>query len=226
MTRPTVTLELACSLATAVRPSPRVLQVAAMFGLGVDDERAEEIIPPTTLRLRPGQVVFVQGPSGSGKSTLLRLIEAAAADHPQLHILRGLHAEAENEEQPLVDQLGATLEEATAHLAAAGLGDAFVMLRSPRELSDGQRYRWRLARAMQEASRLGETCLPVILADEFAATLDRRTARLLARNLRRFASKAQICLVAATTHDDLLEALMPDVLVHKPLGATIEVLER
>ncbi|MFG0253191.1 MAG: ABC transporter [Phycisphaerales bacterium JB038] len=225
MSRPTVTLRLEQTLATAVRPSSRVLQVAAMFGLGVEEERVERLIPPTKLRLGPGRIIFVQGPSGSGKSTLLRLIEAAAPGCPAMRLLQALGG-VEESEAPLVEQLGETLAEATSHLALAGLGDAFVMLRSPQELSDGQRYRWQLAKALHEANRVDEAHLPVVLADEFAATLDRRTACLLARSLRRFVTKTQCCVVAATTHDDLLEGLAPDVLVHKPLGEAIEVLER
>ncbi len=224
--RPEVTLRLAHRVSTAVRPSPRVMQVAAMFGLGVDEARVEEIVPHTTLTLRPGQVIFVHGPSGCGKSTLLRLIREAAAEDVRLLIVEPGRAASAPDDLPLVDALGATLEAATGSLAAAGLGDAFVMLRSPRELSDGQRYRWLLAQAMQAVATVGAEALPVVLADEFAATLDRQTAQTIARNVRRFATRARICFVAATTHDDVLEALAPDVLVYKPLGAAIEVLER
>jgi hypothetical protein len=223
-TRPSVTLQLASAVTTTVHPSPRVLQVAAMFGLGVDEERLEQVVPPVQLTLRPGQVVFVHGPSGSGKSTLLRLIRAAAARESHLHVID--EHETEAPATPLLEQVGATLEDATKLLALAGLGDAFVMLRSPAELSDGQRYRWRLARALEAARRIDAGVLPVVLADEFAATLDRETAATIAGNVRRFATRARVCFIAATTHDDLLEALAPDVLVYKPLGAAIEVLER
>ena len=38
-------------------------------------------------------------------------------------------------------------------LSLVGLGDAFVMLRRPRELSDGQRARLRIAQAIELAER-------------------------------------------------------------------------
>ena len=69
--------------------------------------------------------------------------------------------------------------------------------------------------------------LTLVLADEFGATLDRTTAAALARNVRRWvSSNPEICFVAATTHDDLLEALDPDVLIEKRLGGQIAVAHR
>jgi ABC-type ATPase with predicted acetyltransferase domain len=49
--------------------------------------------------------------------------------------------------------------------------------------------------------------LTIILADEFAATLDRLTARIIASNLRRWVSRCTqpTCVLVASSHDDLLE---------------------
>jgi len=71
-----------------------------------------------------------------------------------------------------------------------------------------------------------------IVADEFAATLDRLTAKTIARGVRRWIDRsaceraASITLIVATTHDDLLESLHPEVLVLKVLGDQVEVLTR
>ena len=59
---------------TAVEPGDRVLEVAAMFGLGVDDQQKRTVVPRTDLDLRGGEIIFITGPSGSGKSTILRCI--------------------------------------------------------------------------------------------------------------------------------------------------------
>ncbi|MFM9997043.1 MAG: ATP-binding cassette domain-containing protein [Phycisphaerales bacterium] len=53
----------------------------------------------------------------------------------------------------------------------------------------------------------------VLLIDEFASTLDRVTARNLARTVRRWAGRAGVRVIAAAANDDVLEALAPDVLV-------------
>ncbi|MEX2216645.1 MAG: ATP-binding cassette domain-containing protein [Phycisphaeraceae bacterium] len=233
-------VHLKCSRHTHVQPSPRVLRVAGMFGLGIDEERSIAVVPPTDLSLDGGQIVFVTGPSGSGKSTLLHLIAKACAKADQGRVLP-FDDLPPLPDRPLVDCLDAgagdeadaSLAMVTRWLSLAGLNDAFVMLRRPCELSDGQRYRLRLAQVMSMIERASPDTpttdtLNIILADEFAATLDRLTAAIVARNIRKWVSHSTVpvCFVAATTHDDLLEHLEPNVLVIKHLGEKLEVLTR
>jgi ABC-type ATPase with predicted acetyltransferase domain len=59
------------------------------------------------------------------------------------------------------------------------------------------------------------------LMDEFAATLDRDTAKIVAFNLQKFAMPQGKAVIAATTHSDLLEDLAPNVLVQKRFGKEI-----
>lgn len=224
-----IRLELSLDRATKATASANVLAVAAMFGLGVDEARTQTIIPSTTIELRGGAVVFVTGASGSGKSSLLGLIDSALAGRDDASVLRfdGLDALPD---LPLVDLFPSlSLARALELLSLAGLNDAFVMLRRPGELSDGQRYRLRLAQAMAAAidRAEGDTRLLVVLADELGATLDRVTAAVIARNIRKWVStQDRVCFVGATTHDDLLEFLRPDVLVEKELGSGICVMDR
>lgn len=118
-----------------------------------------------------------------------------------------------------------SLEQVCHWLSLAGLNDAAVMLRKPEQLSEGQRHRLRLAQAMAIAERRPEHWA-LLLVDEFGSTLDRVTAVGLARSLRRWISQSRVCLIAATTHDDLLEALQPDVLVELSPGGGCEVHQR
>ncbi len=227
---PTISVHLHRELATAVAPTPRVCRVAAMFGLGVDQRRTLELIPPTDLALRPGQLIFITGASGGGKSTLLRLIATGLAGRDDVAVI-DFDALALDTDAALIDALDAPLADAMRYLALAGLSDAFVMLRRPRELSDGQRYRFRLACAMRRVERAAQPWV-VVLADEFCSTLDRQTASVIGRNLRRFVTRAaegagrRVCFIAATTHDDLLEPLCPDTLIVPEPGAGVAVHER
>ncbi|MEL7239943.1 MAG: hypothetical protein AAGK78_13890 [Planctomycetota bacterium] len=55
----------------------------------------------------------------------------------------------------------------------------------------------------------------LLVADEFAAVLDRTTAKLVARALRRTVDRLSrvgvpVAAVVATSHDDLVDALCPD----------------
>ena len=107
-------------------------------------------------------------------------------------------------EVPLIDALPGTLDERLAALAAAGLGEARLMLRTPAELSDGQRYRFRLAFGLAQGSK----CM---MLDEFGAVLDRTLAKVVAFNLRKAALRTGIGALCATTHEDLTDDLNPDI---------------
>jgi len=258
MTKPIFQLELAHTVTTHTDPTPRVMEVAGMFGLGVDREKTIELIPPTPLTLWPGQVVFITGASGGGKTTMLRLIREAIegasckASHgvpPSGQAMGiGLSEIKKSEAVSLpgvidfdavvvpggcalvdgFDEPGAeamALKDVLHWLNLAGLNDAFVMLRDPSELSAGQRYRLKLAHAMASAQRRSAPW-SVVLADEFGAALDRMTAQAVARGVRKWATREGMCVVIATTHDDLLEALYPDVLIEKGPAGEIAVAKR
>jgi len=238
-------LILTCQRPVTPAATPHTRAVAQMFGLGLDESEQTTLIPPVTVPLTARSVVFVTGASGSGKSTLLGLIERelAAADAPAIVSFESLTPPSDG---PVVDAFGeASLDRVLRWLALAGLNEARVMLRTPGELSDGQRYRLRLARLMQHveaglapsrdaaAARDHSTVeaqqedpAVVVLADEFGATLDRQTARILATQVRKWTYRWPVCFVAATSHDDLLESLEPDVLIEKPLSERIDVLTR
>src|SRR5690606_16726993 len=136
----------------------------------------------------------VTGSSGGGKSTLLRLIREHIDREHTAHAI-AFDALPAIEDRPLVDAFpGRTLSQTLRLLSLAGLNDAFVMLRKPSQLSDGQRYRLKLAQAMAmiEADVLPHL-FKVVLADEFCATLDRVTANVLARNVRKWVSTTNVC---------------------------------
>ncbi|GAB4109790.1 MAG: ATP-binding cassette domain-containing protein [Phycisphaeraceae bacterium] len=220
-------INLSLDMPASVDPTPNVLQVASMFGLGIEHEKTLTLVPPTNLRLEPGRLIFITGASGSGKSTLLRLIRQAIHDNELGHVFDLARLPA-LPDKPLVDGFpNRSLEQTLRLLSLAGLNDAFVMLRKPDELSDGQRYRLRLAQVM---AMVEEDVLPdrlkIILADEFCATLDRITAKVIAHHVRRWVTTTNVCLIVATTHDDLLEPLRPDTLIEKQLGPYIDVIEK
>lgn len=197
-------------VASRVKPSANVLAVARMFGIGADSRRHLQLIEPCEIKIEPGNVVYITGGSGSGKSTLLNLLKEQFVDWIDLDQM------ALPQDKALVDCFGGSLEETLYWLSLAGLSDAFALLRQPDQLSDGQRYRFRLALALAQRS-------DAVFIDECCAALDRITAAVVAHNIRKAADKYGTTFIVATSHDDILEELCPDVVVLKHFGGSVDI---
>lgn len=189
---------------SSVERTPRVLEVAEAFGLGLTDKEFV-IYKDLDVSVGQGDVVYITGQSGSGKSLLLRdlcaQMRAAGLKVADLN-------EIELEDKPVIELVGRNLGEATDLLAKAGISDAWIYIRKPSELSDGQRYRLKLAKVMEQDA-------DVWIADEFGAILDRVTARVVAFNIAKVARRMNKTLMVATTHTDMREELAPNLTVTK-----------
>jgi ABC-type ATPase with predicted acetyltransferase domain len=205
-------LTVSKSFDTRVEKSERVLEVAEAFGLGLTSKKFV-VYENLELEVLPKDVVYIEGQSGSGKSLLLRDL----ADQMRVNGLKVYDiADVPLLDVPLVDQIGRTTEEALKLLSQAGLNDAYLFVRRPNELSDGQKYRFRLAKLIESGAE-------VWIADEFAAVLDRDTAKVVAHNIAKTARQQGAILVVATTHNDLREYLGASVTVEKLYGTRVDV---
>lgn len=198
----------------APKPSERVVAVAESFGLGLDQWEKFVLYDNVELKLGPRDVVYITGDSGSGKSVLLRVLQK---DLEESGFTAVNIADVEPEEdKPLVETVGKSVNEALELLSKVGLSDAFLFLRRFTELSDGQKYRYKIARMIESQAQFW-------ILDEFAATLDRDTAKIVGYNLQKLARAQGKSVLAATTHTDLFEDLHPSVHVHKRFGKEITV---
>ncbi len=196
---------------TRVEKTPRVLEVAEAFGIGLADSEFV-IYDNLDLEVEDTDIVYITGQSGSGKSLLLKELARKLEDTKKVMRLDDVVLE----EIPVIDQIGESFSEGLDFLAKAGVSDAFLYVRKPSELSDGQRYRVKLAKLIESGA-------DVWVADEFGAVLDRYTAKGIAYNMSRTARKAGACLIVATTHTDLEEELGPNVVVTKHYRERIKV---
>lgn len=199
-------------------PKHRTVRTSiVMDHFGIDFERGQHIIADgLELPIIPGQIILFTGASGSGKSSLM---QATAAQ------LQSQHSEPTNVidldqlelgTAALIDALPLPVEQGLTLLSACGLGEAHLLLRTPQELSDGQRYRFRLALAL---SRQPDW----IVADEFTATLDRTLAKVIAFNIERLARRHAVGFLLATTHTDVTADLAPDLQVECSLDGEIKL---
>jgi ABC-type ATPase with predicted acetyltransferase domain len=190
-------------------------RLCRMFGLTV--ERLTERAPTHTCRLDlgPGDIVYITGPSGAGKSVLLCEIKNAlpAAGRVSLDDI------PIPDDSTVIDCFDGDVVTTLRTLSTVGLSEVFAILNRPCHLSAGQKYRYRLAQALAVGK-------PFVLADEFCSELDRVTAATVAYNIHKFAKRTQTTFVLASSHDDILIDLVPDLLVVKDFSGPAEVIHK
>jgi ABC-type lipoprotein export system ATPase subunit len=217
--------------------SARAAEVAHCFGLDSPPRPtrskprrvAPALDPWPDLALAPGTITFLTGASGSGKTSLLRWTRQRFADsNTPAHRTWIDLAALPLPQVPLVDCFDddLPLEQILAALSRVGLGEAWSYLRTPAELSEGQRWRLRLALGLHRAAAPEVHC-PVIVADEFCALLDRVTAYIVARCLRKaIDANPRLAALLAASQDDLLPALRPERIIHCDFGRTTNAAPR
>jgi ABC-type ATPase with predicted acetyltransferase domain len=194
--------------------SDRASTVMRMFGVSVDRLDEHRRTHNCTVEVENGDIVYITGPSGAGKSVLLREIQNALPADERINIDE-IQLPANKAAIDCI-QSGLSTIESLSLLGYAGLSDVFCMLTPPANLSDGQKYRFRLACALAAGKK-------IILADEFCSNLDRITAAVIAYNVRRFAKRNGVTFFLASSHEDILADLQPDVLLVKHFTGPAEV---
>jgi len=183
-----------------------------MFGLTVDRLAERRVSHDCQVEINDGDIVYITGPSGAGKSVLLKeLAKSVPAQDmvslDQIEVPSG---------KTLIDYIDGDLVTSLRILSTAGLGDVFCILNQPANLSDGQKYRFRLAMALATGRKF-------IFADEFCSNLDRITAAVISYNVHKFAKRNGVTFILASSHQDILLDLAPDVLIVKELCGPTQI---
>ncbi len=208
--------EVTISFKTTATVTPRTVIVSEAFGLGIDDEKTFTIYDNVRITIRQGDIVFITGDSGGGKSCLMKFIQRRLNEkNVTFTSMEAQQGHVENDEV-LVEKIGETIEKALEILTRAGLGDAFLMLRKYEQLSDGQKYRYLIAKMI-------DSDVDVWFIDEFCAKLDRETAKVISYSIQKVARSLGKTLVAATTHEDVITDLNPSIVVKKDFGGGVFV---
>ncbi len=195
---------------------PRSMSCAARMvanHFGLDDADTRRVIAEDLeVEVCPGEIVLWTGDSGSGKSSLMRTLARQLEGVIWLDELVWC-------ERRLIDLMEGDWKDRVSMLGACGLGEAHLMLRTPGELSDGQRMRFRLALAVSRRPTW-------LVVDEFTSSLDRVLAKVLAFNLQRVCRMRGIGLLAATTHRDIAEDLQADWEMNCSVDGQVEFVKK
>jgi ABC-type ATPase with predicted acetyltransferase domain len=197
-------------------------EIARMFGLcgghflpGTRANLRKEILyEKFRVDISPGEIVAVVGPSGSGKSVLLREFVRRVNGRDVMKV--DVETLRDRRDTPVELLRGGSLSQRLEILSRCGLAEARTLVTPAGKLSGGLLYRLALAQAMHRGLLRRRPTL--LVADEFASTLDTETAGVLCRRLRRFIADSPTAMLLATPRAELLDYLEPDRVVAKPLG--------
>lgn len=202
----------------AVHDSFRVQQVAGMFDVPLTEKATERFQVDLPDAKENWQIGLIVGPSGSGKSTVARQAFGdklyAGADWPS--------------DRAVVDCFGElSVRHVVDLFTAVGFGSPPSWVKPYQVLSNGERFRCDLARALaaglvgarnEERAASRSTSLldprnsPLVVFDEFTSVVDRNVAKVcsaaIAKGIRR--GHLPCRFVAVTCHYDVAEWLQPD----------------
>ena len=198
------------SFKTKSEITDRTILVSEAFGLGIDDEKEFCIYDNFKFQLRSNDIVYVTGSSGSGKSWILRNTFSKFKNSVSIDEIKI------DDNEILIEGVGQDLNDALKKLNLAGLGDAFLYLRKYSQLSDGQKYRYKIAKFI-------DLNADIWIIDEACAKLDRTTAKIVSYNLQKIARRLNKCVICATTHEDLHNALKPSLIIKKGFESDVSV---
>ena len=154
-------------------------------------------------------IMLICGKSGSGKSTILREIG-------------NVKPIEYNYNKAVISQFdGYTEEEVCDLLGGVGLSSVPTWLRKPQELSNGERARLDLCKAIYDAGK-GQ----IIYVDEFTSVVNRDVAKSMSHALQRYIRQKDLKIVIASCHFDIIEWLNPNYIFnlnHKDENGNVEL---
>lgn len=154
-------------------------------------------------------IILICGKSGSGKSTILK--EIGSIKPIEYNYNKAVISQFEELSE----------EEASELLHGVGLSSVPTWLRKPQELSNGERARLDICKAIYDA-RNGD----VIYVDEYTSVVNRAVAMSMSHSLQRYIRQKNLKIVIASCHFDIIEWIQPDYifnLEHRDENGNVEM---
>ena len=154
-------------------------------------------------------ILLICGKSGSGKSTILR------------EIYGDVKPVEYDYSRCVISQFPRyTEEEVCDLLQSIGLSSVPTWLRKPHELSNGERARLDIAKAIYDANG------GIVVLDEFTSVVNRHAAQSMSHALQRYIRQNNLKVIIASCHFDIVEWLQADYmfnLEHRDENGNVEL---
>ena len=154
-------------------------------------------------------ILLICGKSGSGKSTILR------------EIYGDVKPITYDYNKAVISQFSRlSEEEACDLLCSIGLSSVPSWLRKPNELSNGERARLDIAKAIYDADG------GVVVLDEYTSVVNRAAAQSMSFALQRYVRQKGLKVIIASCHFDIVEWIQPDYifnLEHQDENGNVEL---
>lgn len=154
-------------------------------------------------------ILLICGKSGSGKSTILREI------YGDVKPIEYDYDKCVISQFPKLSE-----EEACDLLSSMGLASVPTWLRKPQELSNGERARLDIAKAIYDANG------GIVVLDEYTSVVNRSAAKSMSFALQRYARQKGLKIIIASCHFDIIEWLQPNYifnLEHRDENGEVEM---
>lgn len=138
-------------------------------------------------------IMLICGNSGSGKSTILRELFG-----------KPKQIEYDRDKAVISQFPNLTEEEVCDLLCSIGLSSVPSWLRKPQELSNGEKARLDIAKAIYDSNG------GLVVLDEYTSVVNRSCAMSMSYALQRYARQKNLKVVIASCHFDIIDWLQPD----------------
>ncbi|MCZ0757123.1 AAA family ATPase, partial [Anoxybacillus sp. J5B_2022] len=184
---------------------PRIKEVLNTFRYLNSDAPSRKIITVTSgFSLKLGKINVIYGPSGSGKSTVLNKFKSILGGRELI--------QAPQEDDFLINLVGKDLKEAIKILTYAGLGEGNLFLRKFSQLSEGQKFRMRIALEIDNINK-SKTTNQILYIDEFGSNLDPSTAKAIAHTFSIAVENSNLIVFVCCNNLDVARAFNYDTLI-------------
>lgn len=179
-------------------------EINKIFGI---EENGDNLVILNETKVPNKGITYITGYSGGGKTTLINLIKSNTDCCQEL-------SEIDDQDESIFQIFkDMNIADFISWISKFGLAEAKLFNTPYRYLSEGQKYRVKLAYSLKDIPK-------TIIIDEFLSVLDRVTANIVAFNFQKICRQYDINAYIATANTDLIQSINPDNVIEIDLDGS------